>query len=739
MNEKDAVFIFDDEPLCDENLKEKKQEPWTIMIVDDDEAVHKTTTRVLEDFSFDGRGVRFLHAYSGEEAKHLVRESPETAVILIDAIMETDHAGLELVQHIRDELRNHVIQIIIRTGQPDQLPEHKVSAEYNINDYKSKAELTFEKLYTVITTSLRAYSLAENLRKEIAERKRAERKLFELNEKLDQCVRERTAQLSEANKHLEAANRDMKIAKEAAEAANRTKTEFLSNMSHELRTPLNGILGFARILGENRELSSLQTQGLDIIKRSGEHLLTLINDILDLSKVDAGKMEIIPTDFHLQSFLDMIEGIIRIKAEQGNILFRTELREPLPSGLCADKIKLRQVLINLLGNAVKFTREGSVTLRVSMIGDKQAQNDPSQGTKGRIHNLGEPLEIPPLRGARGVFSKDMSVCQNTGNTPLAPLKGGIPQLINAPDTKLIRFEVIDTGTGMTPYQLEKIFLPFEQVGNCPERSGGVGLGLAISQRIVRLMNSELKVISDYGKGSTFWFDLEVKTVEAEEPEPRSETGRIVGYKGKQLKVLVADDFQIQCLLLADVLEPLGFKVETAEDGLELVSIAETQKPDVILADLIMPVMTGLEALRKIRMIPELKKVPFIIVSASVYEETKQKCREAGCDDFLDKPVNVDKLLDLLGAHLKLEWKYEKAQARGETEEQEVSVTAPCASEMEKLYHLAMSGDMNGIQKYADYIEQLDSKYSIFACKLRELAKACKDDELEMLIEQYAEK
>lgn len=226
-------------------------------------------------------------------------------------------------------------------------------------------------------------------------------------------------------------------------------------MSHELRTPLNGILGYAQILVRNKGLSSQQAEGLNIIQQSGDHLLTLINDILDLSKIEARKMELYAAAFQLPNFLESIAGITSMRAQEKDVTFVYEHKNTLPSGVEADEKRLRQILINLLGNAVKFTDDGQVTLIVSVLNDTQ-------------------------------------------QTP-----------------KQIRFEVIDTGVGMTPEQLEKIFLPFEQVGDIDSRAAGTGLGLAISRQLVELMDSELHVKSELEKGSTFWFDLSLPVVAAD--------------------------------------------------------------------------------------------------------------------------------------------------------------------------------------------------------------------------------
>ena len=464
--------------------------------------------------------------------------------------------------------------------------------------------------------------------------------------------------------------------KEAAEAANEAKSTFLSSMSHELRTPLNGILGYAQIL-KRRVQDPNTLNGLDIIERSGDHLLTLINDILDLAKVEAGKLDLQPSEINLALFVGQIIDIIRARAETKSLSLSYENLSTLPAGVMADEKRLRQVLLNLLGNAIKFTQQGGISLTVEML----AENKIGDGVQAQL-----------------------------------------------------RFSVKDSGVGMSSDQLEQIFQPFEQVGDREKQAEGTGLGLAISREIVEVMGGELRVESQLGQGSRFWFEVSLLVVEVAESTPVP-AQIITGYEGPRRKVLVVDDEPYNRLVLVDLLEPLGFVVETAENGRVGLEKALDWHPDVILMDLVMPKLTGFEVAQQIRQETVLDDIVMIAVSASVLEADQERSRLAGFDSFVPKPIEAERLLTTLSEQLKLEWRYAEDSKPTDGKEAEPVVLPPQA-ELEALHELARRGNLIAIAAQVKQLVADKPEYGPFAERIGGLARAFEEQEIELVLENY---
>ena len=515
---------------------------------------------------------------------------------------------------------------------------------------------------------------------DITIRKEAEFVLQRSKDELEQRVKERTLELE--------------LAKEAAEVASQAKSEFLSCMSHELRTPLNGVLGYAQILRRNSDLTPQQRKGINTIFTSGKHLLTLINDILDLSKIEAGKLELSPTDIHLEMFLSGVEGIVRMRAVSKNIEFVYQALNHLPQGIIADEKRLRQILLNLLGNAIKFTDVGQVTFNVSAT---PIAND---------------------------------------NKAIAEQQVGVKKL----NLQTFRFEIIDTGIGISPEQQTKIFQAFEQVGDQKRQAEGTGLGLSISKRFVNLMDGQLQVQSELGKGSTFWFEIVLPVVDTvQHTKALAKPRNIIGYQGKRKKLLVVDDKAENRQLLISMLSPLGFEIVLGEDGQQAIDLAQQTNPDCILTDVVMPNKSGFEAVQEIRNIPKLANIPIVAISASVTAREKQKSLEAGCNHFLPKPINEDKLQQVISKLLQLEWIFEKSgdvALKTSKSSSPQTMVIPPAEELEALYKLAMLGSMRKIRDRANYLEELDSQYTPLATELKKLAQGFQEKAIITLIEKY---
>jgi signal transduction histidine kinase len=563
----DDQIVFEPEESEYPTASTQPQEYWNVLIVDDDKDVHEATQYALQGCHIFGRTLKFYHAFSAQEAIEVLKVNDDIVLVFLDVVMETDYAGLDAVKIIREELKRDDVRIILRTGQPGQVPELDTITNYDINDYKPKSELTRSRLLTTVIAAIRSWIQIRRL-------KQAEQELEAFNTELEELVDQRTAELNQA-RHI-------------AEQALEVKSHFLANVSHEIRTPMSGILGMVELLKLSPKTEQDQHY-LDVIQHSGKTLLTVINDILDYSKLDAGKLTLENRSIDLNGFL--IQTIAPYKASVSNDLnielnVDNHLKDKY---LVTDSVRLHQVLSNLLNNACKFTKQGFVRLNVA----------------------GEAINKTHYR---------------------------------------LDFSISDSGIGIPLEQQGKIFQPFTQSDPSTTRQyGGTGLGLSICSQILALMGSHLTIDSTVGKGTTLAFSIHVEQamlLSTQKTEPQLPADK------KSLHVLLVEDDQVNQMVCRKLLEHLGTTVDIANNGQEAVHLITEEKHhyDIILMDCQMPVMDGFEATKRIRCWEkEADQQPrkIVALTAHALPEHIEQCTRAGMNEHLSKPVNLAHLTALL--------------------------------------------------------------------------------------------
>lgn len=473
-------------------------------------------------------------------------------------------------------------------------------------------------------------------------------------------------------KHAEQA---LQTAKDAAEAANRAKSAFLANMSHELRTPLNAILGFSQLMERDASLSDRQRHSLATINRSGEHLLNLINDVLEMSKIEAGRIVLNVAPFDLRQLLQTLEEMFQVRAQSKHLSLTFAIDPHLPRYILTDEGKLRQVLINLLGNAVKFTQSGGVTLRA----------------EARSH----------------------------------------------PDCTL-HFEIADTGRGIAPDEQDNLFQPFVQTASGTQAQEGTGLGLTISRQFIHLLGGEIDFNSAIDQGSTFFFDIQVTLANAIAPAPTLQRRVVRLAEGQPIyRVLVVDDRFENRDLLTQLLKIVGFETQIATNGQEAIAQWQSWQPHLIWMDMRMPIIDGYDATRRIRQAQTQNTTPKILaLTASAFEEQQASILAAGCDDFIRKPFRESIIFEKMAEHLGVQYVY--ADVSEALDQAPTPSLVPASLQMmppDWLADLRQAAFAIDDDRLLQLIEQIPAEEQSIANQLSELVRRfCFDEILELIPE-----
>jgi signal transduction histidine kinase/DNA-binding response OmpR family regulator len=505
----------------------------------------------------------------------------------------------------------------------------------------------------------------------VAENRKANFRLQKANAELEQRVLDRTRALQTSEvKAIELA--------EKAEAANQAKSIFIANMSHELRSPLNAVIGFSQLMIRAKNLAPEHQEKASIIYRSGDYLLTLINNILDLSKIESGTINLNPTNFDLHHLLNDIEDMLHLRAVNLGLQLIIECDHDVPRYIYTDEVKLRQILINLIGNAIKFTKQGEIYVHIShiKISDKTSEQAYTNCT--------------------------------------------------------LNFDVSDTGVGISAEELSDLFISFSQTQAGKQKQEGTGLGLAISRRFAQLMGGDINVTSELGKGSTFQLTIQAQLGQSIIDQPSNKKRALtLAPDQPTYKILVVDDKPINCDLIAKMLLPMGFEVQSAQNGQEAIAVWEQWEPHLIWMDMRMPVMDGYEATKQIKSTTKGSATAVIALTASVLEEEKAIVLSAGCDDFVRKPFSEQTIFDVLAKHLGVKYIYEEIASYAGIIDLEIPLTSNDLKIMQdswimRLYRASLEADQNAV---FDLIQEIPDQESSLVRSLTRLARSFQFEQL----------